>query len=922
MKCISEVGLRFLIGIGIAALIGFLFWYFVIHNASDRVVEKTFQKFYDALDRACQRVATKDNPEKVYVEMPQKTFSQMLGEEIRKIFGGATKTFQDPYYTIHWEQFPPEPPYELVDVAKFGIAGLPGTLASIFIPWQEDLPWSTNLLTSMAISSLFFGFDVLGIRGAKNAISKAAHKSYAVFKSKLAEIGESIAKRVKGIFSDSQIMKKIEDFLKGVEITLEEVLAKIKGKIEKVKVTFQKIKEKKVVKITVETLKPIELSENSAQLAILCLFLTDNNLENCLEYGILGAITLRASYSLAKEVAFPVLKSKIKSFIAETIGNLKGFASNVKEEIKDKLVSLKTLIAGKKDLLEKLGEDLEKAEKYLKEIEEILKSEEIDYDKLGQNFKNLKEILSSLPEKVKEIGEINPEIYEEVYSSVFMKSKLMEESLDDLLNSLSRKEEITLHAKGVITVSEVEGVLDKLPDKIINKPHEKILISQGFEFEKVDGKEKLVLRREKNEKLFKDFEEYSKYYRETTGESLDRLGDYRLIYDANGNLVEIVFDPEESLGERFKEIFVDPIKNFLKEMEAKGFIWNEIIDSESVKEFIKDLLNEIQKKPKSPFVENLEKALKMDADKIAYKLQNLANKMENSIGIVIEKDTKLAEMIKSLSPNKSPQEVSHMLREYAYYIATSDDQREIELFKNLLNGKDMRLKEDLELFFRRGAIGYATLRIIDLYTPLGVTYWDKYLSYYGYEGQKVPEGCQTQCEEGKICVQLGACFRQYELPESCKKLGIENMKIERDSLIAKNPRFYLASPCYGESEIYVDQNEKSIFVKVLLDPKKKPNYCYAYKGYVDAYVISEATEIVARCSCGVLCAALETIGTAGAAAPFAAIEAVKACIGGGPIGLCSALCDLLDMSILAFREGLMVWPDVYQNFPNYAEWMQ
>jgi hypothetical protein len=921
MKCISEVGLRFLIGIGIAVLIGFLFWYFVIHNASDRAVEKSFQKFYYALDRACQRIATKDNPEKVYLEMPQKTFSQMLGEEIRKIFGGATKTFQDPYYTIHWEYFPPEPPYELTDVAKFGITGLPGTLASIFIPWYEDLPWSTNLLTSMAIHSLFLGFDVLGIRGAKNAISRAVHKSYATFKNKLSEIGESIAKRVKMIFSDSEIIKKIKDFLEGVEVTLEEVSVKIKDKIEKVKVTIQRIKENRVVRITAGTLKPIELSENSAQLVILCLFLTDNNLGDCIEYGILGAITLRASYSIAKEVAFPALKLKIKTLIAETIGDLKSFASNVKEEIKYKLVSLKTLIFGKKDLLEKLSEDLEKAEKYLKEIEEFLKSEEIDYNELEKKFKSLKEILSSLPEKVREIGETNPEIYEEVYASVFMKSKLMEESLDELLNFLSIKGETILHAKGVITVSELEGVLDKLPEKIIDKPNEKILISQGFGFEEVDGKEKLVLTKEKNEKLFKDFEEYSKYYKEVEGENLERIGDYRLIYDKEGNLVKVVFDPQESLGKRFKEIFIDPIKNFLKEMEAKGFIWNEIIDSETVKEFIKDLLNEIQKKPKSPFVENLEKALKMDSDKIAYKLQSLADKMENSIGIVIEKNTKLAEMMKNL-PDKSPKEVSHMLREYAYYIATSGDQKEIELFKNLLNGKDMRLKEDLELFFRKGAIGYATLRVIDLYTPLGATYWDKYLSYYGYEGQKVPEGCQTQCEEGKICVQLGACFRQYELPESCKKLGIESMKIERDSLVAKNPRFYLVSPCYGEAQIYLDQNERSIFVKVLLDPNKKPNYCYAYKGYVDAYVISEATEIIARCSCGILCATLEAMGTAGLATPLAAADAVKACIGGGPIGLCSILCNLVDMSILVFREGLMVWPNVYENFPNLAEWMQ
>jgi methyl-accepting chemotaxis protein len=911
MKCISEVGLRFLIGIGIAALIGFLFWYFVIHNASDRVVEKNFQKFYDALDRACQRVAAKDNPERVYIEIPQKTFASILeefNEFVSRILGGSvSKTFQDPYYTFHWELFPPEPPYDLLDVTRLGIVGLPGTLAAIFIPWREDLPWSTNLLTSMAIYSVFFGFDVLGIKEAKNAVSKG----FRAFKNELAEIGRKIANKLK----DSETLQKIAEFLEKGEAVIE----KVSEKIGKIKVTLKKIREGKAVKIMAQTFKPIELSRTSAQLTILCLFVTDNTLEKCLEYGIIGGITLRASYAIAREVAFPVLKSKIKSFIAKITGNLKSFASNVKEEVKDKLISLKTLIFGKEDLLEKLSNDLEKAEEYLDEIEEILKKEKIDYDKLKYNVNELKEFFSSLPKKIEEIGEKNPDVYEEVYSSVYVKSKLMEERLEELLESLKEKDKITLHAKGVIPISEFNGVLDRLPEELVDKPNEKALMSQGF---KLDNNNKLVLTREGNKELFNNFKSYVDYYKETTfGRKLDRIGDYRLIYDEKGNLYKVVYDPQESLGKTFREIFINPIKNFFKKLEEKAFVWNELIDAESIKNFANELVDEIQRKSDADFVRNLEKALGMSANEIVEKLQNLASKMDESIGVVMEKGTKLAEMIKNL-PDKTPQEVSHILREYAYYIATRGNPIEIELFKNLLNGKEFRIREDLVTLLRSGAIGYAILRVADIYTPLGVTWWDIYLSYYGYEGQRVPEGCQTQCERGKICVQLGACFRQYELPESCKKLKIENIKIERDSIIAKNPRFYLVSPCYGEAHIYIDPNERTIFVKVLLDPNKKPNYCYAYKNYVDAYVLLEATEIIAKCACGIACAAVEVAATGGAAAALGVMEAVAACLGGPPAGLCRVLCDFLGVSMLAIKEGLMVWPNIYENFPNYAEWMQ
>jgi methyl-accepting chemotaxis protein len=887
MKIISEVGIRFLIGVFIAVLLGFLFWWFVVHTQSDRKVEISFQKFYNALDAACQRIATKENPEVVYIEVPQKTFANIFEEAagtLGQIFGGMpTKTFSDPYYTFHWEYFPPEPPYEITDISKFGISGLPGTLAAIFIPWSEDLPWTSNLLITMGISSFFAGFDLLGIK----QISDFAKKGYGKFIFELKKRSKILREKLK---ENSEILK---NFIEGAEIFVEKAKVYVKFVKEKGKVIFKYTKE------GVE--KTIEVSKFVGIATLICLFTQDKTLEECLKEGIAFGVVGSSSYWLFKERAYPKIKIYIKRFASKVTQNIFDLLKSFKDEIDERIRDFKLMFLNKKDILEEIKDEIDKIE-ILKEkyLESINKK---DWKGAKENLEEIDKKIKSIEEKVKG---------KDVEDFVFSELGRIKDCIYEASKNVPEEEIIELHAKGIIKIEELEGILDRLPEEIIEKPYRKVLISKGFKEEEVKelGKTLLVLKKEDNEEIFKDFEEYAKYYKDVKNTLIERIGDYRLFYDENGNLVKIVFDPEETLSKRFAQIFVDPIKNYIKILETKSFIHNELIDSKTFKEFVEEIRDEIIKNPNAPFVERISKATKMSKDEIMNRLNILSKKMEESIGIVIERNTKLAEIIKN-AKEKSPREIKDILRSYFFEIVEKNDVKEIELFTNLLKGKELRIKEDLEVFFREGAIGYSVLRILDLYTPLGASYWDKLLSYYGYEGQKVPAGCQTSCEEGKICVQLGACFRQFDLPESCKKLGIESIKIERDSIVAKNPRFYLVSPCYGDAIIYIDSNEKTIFVKVLLDPKKQPNYCYAYKDYVNAYIATEIGEVVARCAAGVICGF-------GTIVNF--IDGIKACIFGGISGICSLAVNIAEIGILGFREGLMVWPTVYQNFQALAEW--
>jgi hypothetical protein len=277
--------------------------------------------------------------------------------------------------------------------------------------------------------------------------------------------------------------------------------------------------------------------------------------------------------------------------------------------------------------------------------------------------------------------------------------------------------------------------------------------------------------------------------------------------------------------------------------------------------------------------------------------------------VVMEKDSKLEKLVSALERGESTTE---FLEGYLDNILIEKDSKEAKNLWNLLNGKRLRVKEDVEIF-SRGTFGYMLLRIQDLYTPLGATYWDRYFSYYGYPSLEVQKKgfCQTQCEDGKICVQLGACVREFDLPESCVNKGITSMKLKRDSVVAKDPRFYLVSPCYAKLKIYVDGD--TIYVEPYMRIDDKKNYCYATAGLVNWYIGSEVGAYVARCVSASLCA----VATGG----IGSLDAILACfsLGKGFTGVCSIVSNLAGLLVDIFREGVLIYPDVYKNMPNLID---
>jgi hypothetical protein len=313
------------------------------------------------------------------------------------------------------------------------------------------------------------------------------------------------------------------------------------------------------------------------------------------------------------------------------------------------------------------------------------------------------------------------------------------------------------------------------------------------------------------------------------------------------------------------------------------------------------------------------------------KLKNEAN--EGLFFVVMERDSKLAKL-----SDKFDEIWEGMLRgEYTYFsgknmqytqvayyldeIIEKTDKEEAKNLWNLLNGKRLRLKEDVEIF-SRGTLGYAILRIQDLYTPLGVTYWDKYYSYYGYPSKlKPPEGyCQTSCQDGAICVQLGACVRSYPLPEACVAKGVQSIKLKRNSIVASDPRFYLVSPCYSKLRIYLDGD--TVYVEPYMVPGYgKKNYCYATGNLVNSYVGIEAGEYFARCVASVLCGIAVTTGTGGIGAPLAIKDIITACLGIGKLATpgCSTLSQLVGLILDVYRETQFVYPDVYANRPDLID---
>lgn len=763
----NEFTMRFLIiGSIITILVGFGVWWFFIHTSSDRIVEENGAKFVKAVGVACES----GQPVYLDFQMPQ-PFVASLKEKTEEFFhqisrkiglGGQEiniplQTFNDPYYKIYWEYFPPEPPY------SFG-QGILETAASIFAPWSEDLPWSSNFMATLLIDSFTLGLDVFGLGEIKGAITSKGKEVTRWLGSKFRKISPENFQKI------TQIWNAIEN---GGDVIIEKL-----GKAEKIVVKGGKLLIKEGTFV----------GRVTATYTVFCLVTQDKTLGECLKEGVILGIGADVAKIVVQKYAYPRLKSKLEAKV---------------KQIKTKF-SLK-----------------------LEEFKQMFSS---SIDEIADE-----DIIPSLKESVGEKGW----------------------RYDEKLKKF------------------VASADDKIAKEEVINPLQEYALQKGFP---------------------------------------NRVDDFTIVYDADGKTIkEVIYDPR-SFTDRLKEKILYPIERKLGRL-SEEIMSDKMLTSEGI--------GELSSGAKQYFERNPEKAkefLKLagvevkDSKEAVRILSSKLARMEDEAArdiffVVMEKNSKLENLVTALERGEATTE---FLEGYLDNILIERDSKEAKNLWNLLNGKRLRVKEDAEIFMR-GTFGYMILRIQDLYTPLGATYWDRYFSYYGYPSLEVQKKgfCQTQCEDGKICVQLGACVREYDLPESCANKGITSIKLKRDSIVAKDPRFYLVSPCYARLKIYVEDD--TLYVEPYMKVEDKKNYCYATAGLVNWYVGSEIAAYVVRCVSATLCA----VGTAGAGA----LDAILACFGLGKkfSGPCSIVSNLAGLLVDLFREGVLIYPDVYKNMPHLID---
>ena len=758
----NEFTIRFLIvGSIITLLISFGVWWFFIHSSSDRVVEENGIKFVKAIDVVCET----NGPLFLEFQMPQ-PFVASLKEKIEEFsnwvsnklgFGGPevnipVQDFNDPYYKIYWEYFPPDPPY------SFG-EGLLETAASIFAPWYEDLPWSSNFMMTLTFDTIFLGMDILGLEKVKGGIASKGKVAAGKLLNKVFSISDDTLEKAKHVW-------------KAINNGGDEIVENL-GKAKKVVIRGGKllIEEGKFVgKIT-------------TTYTIFCLITQDKMLGECLKEGVVIG------------VGVDIAKIAVKKFVLP--------------KIKEKLAIRKATIS----------------------------------------FRELKSKLLSITD----------------------------ENLDEAISSLEDQN------------------------------------LQGWKYDKSTGKLVASATDEvARENIINPLAEYAREHGYP-----DRVGDFVLIYDDSKSLKEVVYDPK-NLKDTLKEKILYPIERKLGSLEERVM---------SDKMLTSDGIEELSQGGKRYFEKNPEKAKKFldlagvkvrDSDEAVRILTTKLSRMEEEASkelffVVVEKNSKLENVVESIGRGEA---VAEAIEGYFDNIIISKDSKEAKDFWNLLNGKKLRLKEDIEVF-SRGTFGYMILRIQDLYTPLGATYWDRYFSYYGYPSLEAQRKgfCQTQCEDGKICVQLGACVRQFDLPEGCVYKGINSIKLKRDSIVAKDPRFYLVSPCYAKLKMYVEGD--TIYVEPYMRVDGKKNYCYATAGLVNYWVASEVGAYVVECVSASLCAL--------ACSGCGVLDAIAACFGFGKgfkmglKGLCSIVSELARLLVDLHRETMLIYPDVYRNMPGLID---
>ncbi|MEM5829271.1 MAG: hypothetical protein QW040_00515 [Candidatus Aenigmatarchaeota archaeon] len=805
----NEFTLRFLIVGGIIAIIvGFGIWWFFIHNSSDKIAERNGYNLYQAIEYVCETGQEKE----LKFELEQNRIAS-LKDEIenginwvkKKIgLGGPDleipiQLYNDPYYKVYWEYFPPEPPYQ------FG-QGVTGTATSIFIPWSEDLPWSSNFLLTVTLDSMFLGMDIFGLKAAAEAGEKGT-----------ITLGRKIANKIKDKIESisPQTLTKLRRVWNALENDVDEIVENL-GKAKKIVVKGGKlvISEGKFIgKVT-------------AGYTVFCLVTQDKTLGDCLKDGVIVGI----GADVAKVTLQKFVTPKVNAYLKDKIGTVKMKFSTKISEIKEHILS------------------------YFK-------------DEIEDSFE-LKELLE---EKGWEFDEVTGKI---------IAKKDSKKALENIIN-----------------------------------PLEEYLKEKGYP-NRVDGIFTIVYERE----------------------------DYKIT-----GIKEVIAD-KKSLLTKLKEKVVLPFEEKIALLEEK-IMSDKVIDSDSFSIMAKHLKKYFEENP-SEALDVLKRAGVKVADEeealriISLRLARLEEEASQGLFfVVMEKGSKLEKLIDSLDeealnlyeelliesdiflrPLPSREDFLNILSYRTENIVKEDyndvfkDPEEAKKLWDLLNEKRLRLKEDVEIF-SRGTLGYAILRTQDLYTPLGATYWDRYFSYYGYPSrEKPPEGyCQTSCQDGALCVQLGACVRAYPL-QACQAKGIDSIKLKRGSIVAPDPRFYLVSPCYAKLRIY--QEGGTIYVEPYMpEAHNKKNYCYATAGLVNWYIGTEAGEYLSRCVSSALCAVGGTLLSGGTLAPLTIPDVIKTCLGFGPKfpGLCSVVSGFVGLLIDVYRETQLIYPDVYKNNPTLID---
>ncbi len=296
---------------------------------------------------------------------------------------------------------------------------------------------------------------------------------------------------------------------------------------------------------------------------------------------------------------------------------------------------------------------------------------------------------------------------------------------------------------------------------------------------------------------------------------------------------------------------------------------------------------------------------KVDAQKylreLAEKIRSMAD--DGSV-LLLPKDSKLLEVVEKYGLSDD-QTLAKALQDYLKDIPNNP--KEAVYLHYAKKGTRFLFTEQLKE--KLAPYGYIWLRFQDMYTIAGGTYWDKQISYYTTTG--------TYCGKGEICLQEGYYVIRQPLPKSCKNKGITNIKLERNSLVASNPRFYLVSPCFANLYLYTSGD--TLYIKPIIcnqdskpeEFKDVPNYCYATEGVVNYYVSMEAGSWFADCAVAILCNVL--LGAQGGIGIIDIIQCLT--LGIAPSNV-KTLCGFLGNGVRLFLD---VTRDAIINYPYIPE---